>query len=78
MLVFKRKFSDKHIKNIIARMHLKESDEKTISKIINDFNKFEIEYVYPLHCIGALAKNLFKANFKDRCIILDSSRDIKL
>jgi 7,8-dihydropterin-6-yl-methyl-4-(beta-D-ribofuranosyl)aminobenzene 5'-phosphate synthase len=78
LLAVKRKFPDKHIKNVIAGMHLKESDEKTISKIINDFHELEIEYVYPLHCTGALATNLFKSSFKERCIVINSSNKIKL
>lgn len=78
LLTVKKYFPDKQIKNVVSGMHLKDSDEKTISKIIEEFIEIGVEYVYPLHCTGAIATNLFMTSFKEKCIIVNSSNRINL
>lgn len=78
LLAVKKHFPDKQIKNVVSGMHLKDSDEKTIKKIIDEFIEIGVEYVFPLHCTGVMATNLFKASFKEKCIIVNSSDRIYL
>ncbi len=60
----------KHIKNIIAGMHMNASTEEEIQSVATYFKSLDFEKLIPLHCTGKNAMETFKELFQDRCYLL--------
>ena len=54
--------NEKRIVNIIGGLHLKDSSELYISKVIEELNKYNINKISACHCTGNKALNLFAEN----------------
>jgi len=54
-------------------MHLLNTSGDEIIEIINQFNFYSVENVYPLPCTGELATILFMKEYGENCIVITSS-----
>ena len=76
-----------HIKNIsknekfhwiIGGTHLISAGKEQLSKTVESLKSFDFDYISPLHCTGAIAKNIIMNEFGDRFINLSCGDFIEI
>lgn len=72
----KKQFPNKEIEMLFAGMHLLEEDLSEIEQIVKEVKTLGIKQVYPLHCTGDIARKVFKQEFSEKCILINSSNEI--
>ncbi len=55
---------------VIGGMHLVHADSNRINETIRAFQRYDIQYIVPLHCTGLQATQQLKETFGDRCLLL--------
>ena len=58
--------------------HLGGASRERIMEIIDTFKKYHVGYVMPIHCSGDTARQLFKENYEDHCLLGGVGFSIKL
>ncbi len=53
---------------VIGGMHLVHADSNRINETIRAFQRYDIQYIAPLHCTGSSAMRQLKDTFNDRCL----------
>jgi len=66
----------KHIYSVIGGMHLLSASKERIARTICEMKKFDIQYIYPMHCTGMQAILSLCLEFKTKCHQLDSGASI--
>jgi len=63
---------------VVGGFHLKDFSKSDIEEIIMKVKKFGAIKVAPTHCSGDLARDLFKANFKNNFIEIGAGSEIEI
>jgi len=74
----RRNLPYKRIINILAGMHLGQSDFSEIIVIADYLEKLNLNKLMPLHCTGEKAMNYFKDRFKEKCLLLEAGDEIEI
>jgi len=56
---------------VIGGFHLKNESYEQAQKIVEEFQRFKVRHVVPLHCTGSEAVKAFQDVYQDRCHILN-------
>ena len=56
---------------VLGGMHLKNSSDEKIDKIVSALKEIEFDYLFPLHCTGFNAISKFKHEFGDKIQLLN-------
>lgn len=74
----KKHYPNVPIHALFAGMHLEKASESLINKTIEGLEKFDISFIYPLHCTGLMATAKLKMHFQERCLLVSTSDTIEI
>ncbi|MEW6009636.1 MAG: MBL fold metallo-hydrolase [Candidatus Omnitrophota bacterium] len=62
---------------IMGGLHLKDKAITEIKEVMSKLRSCGVEKIAPLHCMGKVAERLFKAEYKDNCILIKPGQAIE-